>query len=91
MAITQIGAHTTDSVASGTSVSPAKPTGVAQGDVLVASVTQNNQTVTAPSGWVKFEDRNATGTTGDVWRRVPDTTSAESGRWLLRRRNSHRR
>lgn len=67
MAITQVGGHTTDSVASGTSVSPAAPTGITSGDVLVACVTQNNQTVTKPTGWVLLDGLNASGTTGDVW------------------------
>ena len=67
MAISQVGAHTTDSVGSGTSVSPAAPTGIVAGDVLVACVTQNNQTVTKPSGWVLLDGLNASGTTGNVW------------------------
>lgn len=67
MAITQVGGHTTDSVAIGSSVSPSIPSGVVAGDVLVASVTNNNGTITAPSGWVKLDGLDASGTTGNAW------------------------
>lgn len=38
--------------ANGTSLTASKPSGVIAGDVLLASFTNNHQTVTRPSGWV---------------------------------------
>lgn len=56
MAIVQRGTATTGTQPNGTSVSAAKPTGVKNGDVLIAALVSNNQAATAPSGWTKFED-----------------------------------
>lgn len=62
MAVSQVGSATTDTNSFGTSVTMTKPTGVASGDVLVAFITANDQTVTAPSGFTSIE--TAQGGTG---------------------------
>jgi hypothetical protein len=61
------GTATSATAASGTSVAANKPTGTVQGDLLLAVFTNNNQTVTRPSGWSQLFYVNANATTGDVW------------------------
>ena len=63
--VAQRGTATTATSANGTSVSATKPTGVVAGDLLLASFTQNNQTVTAPSGWTQLFNQAAS--TGNSW------------------------
>lgn len=63
--VAQRGTATTATSSNGTSVSATKPTGVVAGDVLIAAFTQNNQTVTAPSGWTLLFNQAAS--TGNSW------------------------
>lgn len=56
MTIAQRGTATTGTNPNGTSVSALKPSGVKNGDVLIATLVSNNQAATTPSGWTKFED-----------------------------------
>lgn len=56
MTISQRGTATTGTVANGTSVQANKPGGVKNGDVLIATLTSNNQAAVTPSGWTKFKD-----------------------------------
>jgi hypothetical protein len=62
---TQRGTATTATAASGTSVTANKPTGVVSGDLLLAVFTNNNQTVTRPSGWTQLFYTSAS--TGNSW------------------------
>jgi hypothetical protein len=65
--------------ATATSVNPAKPTGLADGDVLVAvSNVDANETITAPGDWTACFAQEQTGTqTVRAWYRVVPTASAE--------------
>lgn len=62
---TQRGTATTATATSGTSVTANKPTGVVSGDLLLAVFTNNNQTVTRPSGWTQLFYTPAS--TGNSW------------------------
>ncbi|MGW0682883.1 hypothetical protein ACWD2L_05915 [Streptomyces sp. NPDC002754] len=64
---TQRGSATSATSANGTSVTANKPAGVVAGDLLLAVFTNNNQTVTRPSGWNQLFYANASGTTGNSW------------------------
>lgn len=65
--------------ATATSVNPAKPVGLADGDVLVAvSNVDANETITAPGDWTACFAQEQTGTqTVRAWYRVVPTASAE--------------
>lgn len=65
--------------ATATSVNPAKPTGLADNDVLVAvSNVDANETITAPSGWTACFTQVQTGTqTVNAWYRVVPTAASE--------------
>lgn len=64
MAITQVGTATTASDDGSTgSCAPAKPTGVAADDVLIAVISQNENTLTVPSGFTLVQQRTTTDTT----------------------------
>jgi hypothetical protein len=68
MAIAQRGSGTSGG-ASGSNndtVTMTKPTGLTIGDLLVAVITTNDQTVTAPSGWTQLF--NIQGTASATWR-----------------------
>lgn len=56
MTISQRGTATKGVHPNGTSVTADKPSGVKNGDVLIAALVSNNQSASAPSGWTKFED-----------------------------------
>lgn len=64
---TQRGSATSATAANGTSVTASKPSGVVAGDLLLAVFTNNNQTVTRPSGWNQLFYANASGSTGNSW------------------------
>ncbi len=60
MAITQVGGTETGTTTDpATSLTINKPATVAAGDVMIAGVTANNDTITAPAGWTEFEGRLA--------------------------------
>src|SRR3954462_4640103 len=65
--------------ATATSVNPAKPTGLADGDVLVAvSNVDANETITAPGDWTACFAQEQTGTqTVRAWYRAVPTASSE--------------
>lgn len=65
--------------ATATSVNPAKPTGLADGDVLVAvSNVDVNETITAPGDWTPCFAQEQTGTqTVRAWYRVVSTAASE--------------
>lgn len=55
MPVSQVnGTNTGTTTDPGTSLTITKPTSMSVGDVMTAGVTSNNETVTAPSGWVRF-------------------------------------
>ncbi|PRH79390.1 hypothetical protein C6N75_09920 [Streptomyces solincola] len=60
MAITQVGSATTATSAGATSISVAKPTGVASGDVLIAHFSHNDQTATL-TGWTLVNSTKSPG------------------------------
>lgn len=62
---TQRGTATTATATSDTSVAANKPAGVVSGDLLLAVFTNNNQTVSRPSGWTQLFYTPAS--TGNVW------------------------
>jgi hypothetical protein len=65
--------------ATATSVAPAKPTGLADGDVLVAvSNVDANETITAPAAWTACFAQEQTGTqTVRAWYLVVPTAASE--------------
>jgi hypothetical protein len=64
VAITQVGTATSDTDDGSTGAcAPAKPTGVASGDVLIATISQNENTLTVPSGFTLIQQRTTTDTT----------------------------
>jgi hypothetical protein len=52
--VAQRGGTTSATAANATSLTANKPSGVIAGDVMVAVFTNNNQTVTRPSGWTQL-------------------------------------
>lgn len=69
MSIAQVGSVTTAGNGSATSLACNKPTGVASGHLMIAFVTTNNDTISAPAGWTSIihDDNGATATFGDAW------------------------
>ena len=69
--------------ATNTSFSVTKPTGVASGDVLVATVARVAGALTPPSGWTQILSRSSTGVTLDVYRLVAGGGEPSSYTWSL--------
>lgn len=66
MSITQVGSATTDSVNNGDTVTADKPTGVTEDDVLVAALTQNENSINPPSGFTLLREVTG-GETTNTW------------------------
>lgn len=85
MAITQVGSATTGSINNGNSIDINKPTGVASGDILICALTQNENTITAPSGWTLLHERTTTDTTnifsGHIFYKVAGGSEPSSYTW----------
>ena len=67
---------------SNTSVSVSKPTGVVDGDVMVATVAFAGGTLTAPAGWTQVLEQAGTGVTLRVYRRTA-SSEGSSYTWSL--------
>lgn len=65
--VAQRGTATSGTAANSTSVSAAKPTGVVSGDLLLATFTNADQTVTPPTGWTALFYDTANAITGHTW------------------------
>lgn len=65
-----------------TSVSVTKPTGVVDGDVMVATVAFAGGTLTAPSGWTQVLEQAGTGVTLRVYRKTA-SSEGSSYTWSL--------
>lgn len=78
MAITQVGSATNNTRANDDSISLSKPTGVASGDVLLAFITSNDQTVDAPSGWIHLDQETTEVFRNTVFYKVAGSFEASS-------------
>ena len=72
----------TSTSGSNTSVSVSKPTGVTDGDVMVATVAFAGGTLTAPAGWTQVLEQAGTGVTLRVYRRTA-SSEGSSYTWSL--------
>jgi hypothetical protein len=77
-------------IGSGTSITVAKPTGVATGDVLVASITTRSiPGITGPTGWSRMLTTDGTTTIRQtIWYKVATGSEPSSYTWTLTAANA---